>query len=228
MRKASAIALVVVLLLVVLVGIGRFFTYSGPAAPNGPESNNNTQSQLTPTQVIAYVPEVPASSTRAMSGSCWTSSIAAPFRTDAWRCSVGNSISDPCFQIPGSKNLLCGMDPASPVATTSTFVLKLTQPLPVPEAVQGPVPSNWAWLVQLSDGTPCSPFTGSLPIAQGGISANYGCAPQTPGGEGILIFGDLNTSSSVWMADVGNLSPVTSSLPIVVNPQVIPVAKVWQ
>lgn len=223
MKRTSAIILVFVMFLVLLVGVGRFFI-SGPAAPNGPEPGDNTPA----TQVIVYAPEAPASSTPVRSGSCWTSSIAAPFRTDAWRCSVGNSISDPCFQIQESKNLLCGVDPAAPITLTSTFVLKLTQPLPAPEAIQGLVPENWAWLVQLSDGTPCSPFTGTLPIAQGGISANYGCAPQTPGGEGLLIFGDLNASSSIWTADVGTLSASSSSLPAVTGQGTVPVARVWQ
>ena len=200
--------MVAVMCLVILFGVGRFFISPTAPAP-APAPGDNTQSNLLPTQVIVYVPEAPASSTRIVNGSCWTNSIAAPFRVDAWRCSAGNAISDPCFQIPGNKNLLCGMDPSAPVATTSTFILELTKPLPAPKAFQGPIPPNWAWLVQLTDGTPCSPFTGTLPIAQGGISANYGCAPQAPGGEGLLIFGDLNTSSSVWMADVGTLSAST-------------------
>ncbi len=219
--------MVAVLCLVILFGVGRFFISPATNIPvSGP--GGTAQSNLSPTQVIVYIPETPASSTPVVSGSCWTSSIAAPFRADAWRCTVGNSINDPCFEIPGSKNLLCGANPSAPTTTTSSFVLKLTKPLPAPETLQGPIPPNWAWLVQLSDGTPCSPFTGTLPIAQGDISANYGCAPQAPGGEGVLIFGDLNTSSSVWTADVGTLSVSTSSLPTVVNEKVIPVARVWQ
>jgi len=215
------------MLLVVLVGIGRFFTYSGPAAPNGPEPGNNTQNGLPQTQVVTYMPATPASSTTMQEGSCWTSSIAAPFRRDAWRCAVGNSISDPCFQIPGSTNLLCGANPAIPDATSS-FVLKLTKSLPAPDTMQGSAPADWAWLIKLADGTVCSPFTGTLPIAQGGVSASYGCAPKIPGGEGLLIFNDLNTSTSEWTAEVGTLAAVTSGLPAVVGETTVPVDTVWQ
>lgn len=222
MKKISPIIVVIVLVLVVAFGIGQFFAI--PArAPATPAPVISTPV----TQVVAYAPAIPASSTPVVQGSCWTSSIAAPFRSDAWRCSVGNSINDPCFRIPGSKNLLCGADPARPDATSS-FVLALTEPLPAPEAAGGPVPANWAWLLQLADGTVCSPFTGTLPIVEGGISANYGCAPRTPGGEGLLLFGDLNASTSEWTAEAGTIIASGSGLPIIANEETVPVAAVWQ
>jgi hypothetical protein len=178
--------------------------------------------------VIAYVPPAPASSTEVVSGSCWTSSIAAPFRVDAWRCAVRNGIEDPCFEIPGSTStLLCGIDPENP-ASSSTFVLSLTEPLPAPDIPQTLPPPNWAWLVKLQDGTLCSPFTGTLPFAQGGLVASYGCAKRYQGDERD-IFGDLNNASSVWTAEVGTLSVSTSTFPPPVTASsVIPVATVWQ
>jgi hypothetical protein len=185
-----------------------------PSSPSAP-----------PTKITKYIPPLPASSTPVQSGSCWTSSIAAPFRADAWRCSVGNSISDPCFQIPKSKNLLCGINPAV-AQSTSTFVLKLTSSLPPAQTIQGASP-NWAWLVELQGGTLCTPFTGTLPFTATGASANYGCAPG-PLGDDLLIFGDLNASSSVWTANIGTLSLSTSSLPNVATSSTIPVAEVWQ
>lgn len=224
--RGQTILLIIVMVLVVLFGVGQFFASSSLVSPQNQNASSTDQTQQG-TQVIAYVPPTPASSMPIESGSCWTNSIAAPFRTDAWRCSVGNAIQDPCFQIASSTDLLCGVDPANP-NSTSSFALKLTQPLPTSVPIQGGTPPNWAWLVQLADGTVCSPFTGTLPIAQGGISANYGCAPSVPGGEGLYIFGDLNASSSQWTADVGTLSATTSSLPTVVNPQVVDVATVWQ
>ena len=225
MKKAGPIIVVIVLVLVVAFGIGQFFAI--PAQAPAASSISSTIPETAATQVIVYIPIAPASSTPVAQGSCWTSSIAAPFRSDAWRCSVGNSISDPCFQIPGESDLLCGANPAVPAATSS-FVLKLTKQLPAPETVQGPIPADWAWLIELSDGTVCSPFTGTLPIAQGGVAASYGCAPKTPGAEGLLIFGDLNTSSSVWTAEVGGLSAATSGLPAITNGATLGVAAVWQ
>lgn len=228
MTKGSKIAVIIVLLLVLLFGVGQFFTSSISQVPTTQTSatSSSTNTTTPATQVVAYVPPQPASSTLVMSGSCWTNSIAAPYRTDAWRCTVGNSINDPCFAILGSTNLLCGVNPADP-NSTSTFVLKLTQPLPAAQQIEGIVPSNWAWLVELSDGTLCSPFTGTRPFTANGESANYGCAPG-PLGNNLMIFGDLNASSSIWMANIGTLSQSTSSLPTLVSATEVPVAEVWQ
>lgn len=214
----------VVLALVILFGMGQFFAIP-PASQQAPSAP--AEEAANATKVIAYVPPELPTSTKVLDGSCWTSSIAAPFRKDAWRCAVQNAISDPCFEIPGGKELVCGMNPAVARAT-STFLLKLTKPLPAPETVQGAVPSNWAWLAKLSDGTICSPFTGTLPVAEGGISANYGCAPKTKGGEGLLIFGDFNASTSEWTALVGTLAISTSGMPRVSGEHAVAVDTVWQ
>lgn len=225
MKKAGPIIVVIVLILVIAFGIGQFFAIPAKAPATVSESG---PSAAPATQVIVFEPSIPASSTTVEQGSCWTSSIAAPFRSDAWRCSVGNAISDPCFQIPGSDKLLCGANPAVPAATSS-FVLKLTKPLPKPETAVGTAPADWAWLIQLADGTVCSPFTGTLPIAQGGMAASYGCAPKTPGAEGLLIFGDLNTSAPAWTAEVGGLLPARpGALPAISNKTTVGVSTVWQ
>jgi hypothetical protein len=234
MKKSNKIIVIAVLILVFLFGAGQFFASSNVVAPTdqttstSPTSTTQTSPTTAPaTQVITYVPPVPASATPTENGSCWTNSIAAPFRADAWRCAVGNGISDPCFAIPNSTNtLLCGINPAV-AASTSTFVLKLTQPLPQSQPIQGLPPSNWAWLVQLSDGTLCTPFTGTLPMTANGDVANYGCAPS-PLGDDVLIFNGLNSSSSVWTAEVGDVVASTSSLPTMVSSTTVPVATVWQ
>lgn len=231
MTKTNKIIVVVVLALVVLFGVGQFF--ANPSAIN-PSTSNQTTSTSTQTgqipsatQIIAYAPATPASSTPVENGSCWTNSIAAPFRTDAWRCTVGNSISDPCFQLPNStSSLLCNVNPTVS-NSTSTFVLHLTKPLPAPDVPPGMVPSNWAWLVQLQDGTLCTPFTGTLPITATGDAASYGCAPG-PLGTDVMIFNGLNTSSSVWTAEIGTIAESTSSLPTIASSSTVPVETVWQ
>ena len=227
MKKGNKIVVVVVLTLVVLFGVGQFFASSNINAPSN-QATSTAPSQTAPaTQVIAYVPPQPASSTPIEKGSCWTNSIAAPFRADAWRCAVGNGISDPCFQLHSStSSLLCGINPTV-ANSTSTFVLKLTAPLPAVQVPPGLPPSDWAWLIQLSDGTLCSPFTGTLPAIAGGQSANYDCAPG-PLGNNLLIFNDLNTSSSAWTASVGTLSESTSSLPTIASSTTVPIATIWQ
>lgn len=221
------IFIIVVLFLVVLFGVGQFFAYSNPnvAAPAA-TSTSTTATQPTATQVFTYTPEIPASSTPVENGSCFASSIAAPYRSDAWRCTVGNAISDPCFAIPGSTSTLeCGSNPTL-VTTSSTFVLQLTKPLPVATMPSGPTPSNWAWLVQLADGTVCSPFTGTRPFDASGDVAIYACKG---GPNESMIFGDLNNSSSVWTAEVGTLSTSTKIFPPkLAASSTVQVASVWQ
>jgi hypothetical protein len=227
MNKTNKVLLVIVVLLVLIFGIGQFFS-SAPSVTSVTGTNSSstqTPQGPAPTNVIAYVPQ-PASSTPIEKGSCWTNSIAAPWRSDAWRCTVGNAISDPCFQIPGKSDLLCNVNPAVAIST-STFILQLTQALPAAEVLPGTAPANWAWLVELSDGTLCSPYTGTRPFTASGESANYGCAPG-PLGDNLNIFGDLNASSSVWTADVGTLSQSTSSLPTIASEENVSVMSVWQ
>jgi len=228
-KKMNTVLLVVVSLMVILFGVGQFFARAPITSTNPPAGNASSTPTSEATQIVNYAPGAPASSTPVARGSCWTSSIAAPYRADAWRCAVGNGIQDPCFQIGGSTStLLCGMDPADPEATSS-FVLSLTKPLPAPETISTSAAGNWAWLVKLQDGTICSPFEGTRPFDNAGDVAEYGCAPQTPGGSAWNIFGDLNSSSSVWTAKIGMLSASTSTFPPpLVASSVVPVATVWQ
>src|SRR5581483_8862131 len=126
MKNGSKAAMIVVLLLVILFGVGQFFAASvAPTAQNQGQgegtASQGTQTQ-TPTKILAYVPPVFASGPPVESGSCWTSSIAAPYRKDAWRCAVGNGISDPCFQVQNSSDLICGVNPKR---SGSEFLLQL-------------------------------------------------------------------------------------------------------
>jgi hypothetical protein len=225
--RAQKITVIIVFFLVLLFGVGQFFARAPISNTNPQQSNVPPTSQAT--QVVSYVPPIPASSTPVVSGSCWTSSIAAPFRADAWRCAVGNGIQDPCFEINGSTStLLCGIDPEN-AASSSTFVLSLAKPLPASNSNPAPpAGADWAWLVKLQDGTLCSPFEGTLPAAADGEIAIYGCAPRYKGDDR-MIFGNFNTSSNLWTAEVGTLSASTSTFPPpMAASSVIPVAEVWQ
>jgi len=220
--KAQKITVIIVFLLVILFGVGQFFA-------RAPIQSDNQQNSSLATQVITYIAPAPASSTPVIRGSCWVSSVAAPSRADAWRCAVGNGIQDPCFEINGSTStLLCGVNPDDP-ESSSTFVLSLTKPLPAPDVISASVLGNWGWLVKLQDGTLCSPFEGTRPFDAAGEVAEYGCAPQSPGGPAWDIFGDLNSSSSLWTAEIGMLSASTSTFPPpLVASSVVPVVEVWQ
>jgi polar amino acid transport system substrate-binding protein len=168
----------------------RWFFMYDPTAP-APEAT--TSGAVTATEVIQYVPTaVPPGETQ--EGSCWTNSLAAGGREDAWRCNVGDSgISDPCFSVPGDSSVVvCGYDPST---NNAGFGLKLTQPLPKPDVPAAAVEAykNNGWLVLLDDGTYCGFMTGAT-FALGDERANYGCV----GGEWYIL-GDLQPGT-VWKA----------------------------
>ena len=226
-KKGWAVAIVVFMVfMMVLFAAGGVLSSLSNQSSQTPTAGQNVNQ---PTQVIPYVPNVSASGTAIVSGSCRTNSVAAPYRADAWRCMVGNGIYDPCFEILTStttKNLLCGINPINPAAT-STFLLRLTKSLPASGAMPTSTPSSWAWAVLLTDGTYCTPLTGTLPFAATGEAAYYGCASQNPAEE--YIFGDLNDSNAIWTAAVGTLSKSTSTYPPAIESlQNIPVETVWQ
>jgi hypothetical protein len=223
-KKGWAVAVVVFMIVMMVL-----FAAGGVLSSFSNQSSSTQTAQ--PTQVIPYVPNVSASGTAVKSGSCWTNSIAAPYRADAWRCMVGNEIYDPCFEIltnTSTKNLLCGVNP-NPInrAATSTFTLQLAKSLPTRGAMPSSTPSNWAWAVMLADGTYCTPLTGTFPFAATGEAAHYSCASKNPAEE--YIFDDLNNANAVWTAAVGTLSKSTSTYPPAIESlQNIPVETVWQ
>lgn len=221
------IFIIIVLLLVVVFGIGQFFTQgltpTTPAPAANPNPTNNNQPT---TQVVTYVPPTFAPGTPVEKGSCFASSIAAPYRTDAWRCTVGNAISDPCFEVPGATSTLaCGENPAT-TDISSVFELQLTKPLPKPDVTSGTIPNNWAWMIELTDGTICTPFTGTRPFSATGEVATYSC---NGGPDKNMIFGDLISTSTIWTAELGGLSVATSTFPpAIVASTTASVFAVWQ
>ncbi len=232
MKKKNKIAVIIVLALILLFGVAEFFAapVSAPITPSTTSSGQSSApASATATQVVQYVAALPSSSIPVKEGSCWTNSIAAPFRGDAWRCSVGNDVTDPCFQIPGAQKLLCNVNPTKP-NETSTFVLQLTKPLPASQPVQGTQPAGSGWLMELQGGTLCTPYTGTLPFTANGEAASYACAPG-PLGSDVSIF-NINASSSQWTADIGTIARApansTSGLPVIVSSSTVPIMEVWQ
>jgi hypothetical protein len=123
------------------------------------------------------------------SGSCWTTSVAAP-APDAYRCFAGNNILDPCFARPASSTppeVACLATPWS-----AAEVLTLTEPLPEPD----PQLSRRAWAFQLDNGARCVASTGTVPQVQG-IDLGYHC---TDGHDAAL----RDVSASMVTADYGD------------------------
>ena len=163
-------------------------------------------------------------------GSCWTSSIAAPFRADAWRCAVGNGIQDPCFQIGGSTStLLCGIDPQEChfVKDFRPFAYEAASGCEREFRYRRPGPIGRG-LSSFRTGRSVRRSPERCPSPQDGEVALYGCAPRYKGDDR-MIFGNFDTSSEPWTAEVGTLSASTSTFPPpMVASSVVPVATIWQ
>jgi hypothetical protein len=169
------------------------------------------------TTVIRFAPPLPSEGDT-KDGSCWTESIAVT-RPGAWRCSVGNSISDPCFTVAGNRDqLVCGADPA---LRADGFVLKLTKPLPkLAHRSRKAEP----WIFQLSDGSICEAMTGTLSPVNG-EPARWSCAIHNrdqvrPRGVVTSL-----TPGKIWMADKFPESAIGTQG---AQPEKIPVKMIWE
>ncbi len=180
------------------------------AVPDRPPAEASSGS----TKVLRYLPSAPGSGIR-VDGSCFARSIAAPLRSDGWRCIAEALIQDPCFAID-DRSVQCGMNPAT---GEPGFVLQLALPL---SALNKPSPSSSSlspagWLVQLADGGLCQPETGATGTVDGKL-ARYTCS------DGRWILGDLS-QGDIWVADVVRLQP-NSLTPI--SRDAVSVVAVWQ
>ena len=171
---------------------------------------------ITDTKVVRFAPAVPRGDVR--EGSCWTESIAVS-RGGAWRCSVGNGISDPCFIIAGNReHLVCD---ANPALKTGGFVLKLTKPLPKsahPERKVEP------WIFRLADNSICEAMTGTLSPVNG-EPARWSCAIHIrdqvrPAGLVTAL-----TPGKIWLADKFPESAIGKQG---VKPERVPVRMIWE
>jgi hypothetical protein len=170
------------------------------------------------TKVIQFaVPETLPSTIK--SGECWTNSIAEPYREDAWRCMVDDSIYDPCFAMEPKGFVFYPLNPLNEEA----FLIEFTKPLP---EVEIPVKKqdNWAWFVKLKDGTYCSPFTGTR-VFVGQDIAYYSCNSSVEG-ETAVLMGDL-ISGNIWKATKAVIEQVDKKW-IIKSSQEVEVDTVWQ
>jgi len=176
---------------------------------------------LSKTSIVHFVPVAPTGDTR--EGSCWSNSIAAS-RHDAWRCTVGNAIHDPCFTVPPNHDrLVCDADPA---LKTGGFLLKLIKPLPKTSHLTS---RTEPWILKLADGSICEAITGTV-SAVNGQPARWSCAIHVR--DQVRSAGVVTTVTpgKIWMADrysesaVGN--PLTASSKV--EAEKVPVKTIWQ
>ncbi|MHB1004672.1 MAG: hypothetical protein ACYC3S_03400 [Chloroflexota bacterium] len=148
-------------------------TIATPQAPLAakPVASKPAPTTVIPTEIITYAP--PASAGETKDGTCWTGSLAV-WRDNAWRCSVGNQIYDPCFTLQADKSVVCG---ANPTAGGTAFTLNLAKPLPTANVPRDP--GTHAWLLKLADGSVCGYATGATTAIEG-KRLNYLCAGSDP------------------------------------------------
>ncbi len=203
--KKKIIAIVIIIL--ICIGTALYMHHKQSA-----------RSQSASTAIIHYVATVDQGSEPNEKGTCWTGSIAAPFRTDAWRCTTGNQIADPCFEIAGTNKLLC-----SPTGNDDdNFILTLTQSVPKAIPASEPAPANWAWKMQLADGTICTPFTGTGTLTADHQEGYYGCS------DGTTLLGSINNAAPLWTVSKATLSSAANDLPAVLSQKTVPVKTIWQ
>ncbi len=174
------------------------------------------------TEVIRYQPPSSLPSKK-QNGSCWTASIAAPYRTDAWRCTVGTEIHDPCFVTAKRGRLLCDMNPAS---GARGFVLSLSKTLPERKGPAPNAPTVWAWLVELEDGARSQPFTSTRPFLDG-EAARYSCSSTVPN-QNVVLIGEISSTGPIWTARRAVLGRSEDGPSVVQAPTSVPLKKVWQ
>jgi len=190
-----------------------------------PAQNNLTPPEPAPevksffTEVIKFVPPAILPS-EIKEGDCQINSLAQPYRQDAFKCTAAKVVYDPCFSIALSDIAYCKMNP---LQEGSDFLINLTKPLPLPIMPQN-ISENWAWFVELRDGTYCSPYTGARPIFQG-QAAFYGCKSNIAG-ERIVLMGDLK-KGSIWTAEKITLVKSGSDW-IIKSSEEAEVKTVWQ
>jgi hypothetical protein len=200
------------LLLLALAAFGSVAIPSGHARAQMPVS----PLIVARTSVIRFEPQVPSGDMR--EGLCWTESIAVT-RPGAWRCMVGNAISDPCFTVPANPGqLVCDADPA---LKTSGFVLKLTKPLPRSSRREHKAEP---WVFRLADNSICEAMTGTLP-AVNGEPARWSCAIHIrdqvrPDGVVTAL-----TPGKIWMADKFPQSAVGT---MGAEAEKVPVKAIWE
>lgn len=169
------------------------------------------------TNVINIVPTIPQ---QRQTGSCFSTSITVP-KENAYRCTVDNSIYDPCLYASDEKTLVCGYDPTT---GEKGFVLDFTGSLPEYDFIEKPIPNSNAWIIELNDGTICSFATGATaPINNQRI--NYFCKPNNQGYE-VAIIGDL-TAGKVWHGQKAEFTIDDSGQINVIKTETTPLRTVW-
>jgi hypothetical protein len=179
-------------------------TTTPPTTAAKTSSGTTTTAAQTPTSVRIYSPVnasggLAATVTQRGNGSCFTNSIAI-VRPDAWRCSVGNDLYDPCFEV-NQTQVLCPIDGP----WTNNGLLISVHSLPNASSVKSQGTSGLPWAIELADGAKCLPLTGATNVIAS-QRLGYDCT------RGVGLYGSVQRSSSVWMMYTGTPHSVQLTL----------------
>src|SRR5262245_10805992 len=147
-----------------------------------------------PTSVRVFLPFSPAGLRGGLtvvgrvSGECFAPSIASAGRPDAWRCSSGNRVMDPCFEGLQSVVLACATSPWS----ADVVLLTPTAELPRGKANRPELDMAPPWALELDSGVRCQLLTGAT-WGAAGMRVNYGCE-----GDSGYVIGDVDRSRARW------------------------------
>jgi hypothetical protein len=163
----------------VAISTHRQTTTTSAANTTTTESSAPTTTSTGPTEVDVFAPWTPEDTLspdikvlgHLADGNCWERSISDSSDPDAWRCTSGNDIVDPCFA-PGEESdisiVACAQSP-----WTGVELLSLSQRLASSSAGSGPG-TGYPWFLQLENGQQCGLVEGTQ-SETGGITLSYGC-----------------------------------------------------
>jgi hypothetical protein len=139
--------------------------------------------------------------TKTVKGSCFTGSIEAN-RNDAWRCTSGTALFDPCF----SSSKATGIVICVPVPWKRSGVeLKLTRLLPTGSgSKRTPSTKGQPWGIETTSGLRCV-LEGMGPFVNKRVFADYACK----GGQWLWVQPDRKTKP--WTIATGKRKPTATA-----------------
>lgn len=136
-------------------------------------------------------------------GTCFAGSLADPGRGDAYRCSSGNRIYDPCFLAAADLSAVaCVQTPW----TNETTLLSLADALPSRNENRPPLLEALPWGLELANGAFCGVASTGAGGAIAGERINYACTFADGSGAGQVV-GEIDRSQANWRVFLTGADP---------------------
>lgn len=221
-RRSFLSVIVAVLAIIIIFGLAaalyyyavQNFQFGGNSeVTETPQSENPNPETKPPVVTEPVVPEVMPTNiivystagtlpSQQKTGTCLARSVAQPYREDSWRCMIGATVYDPCFETSQSGLIICPMDLLA--GNGEATLISLSKPLPQ-LAPPKTIKENWAWLIRLEDGTFLSPFTTPTKPFFDGVQATFGS--KITDGQRFVLMGELaKGTDGVWTAQQKTLT----------------------